>query len=606
MKNMRKTLLSSLLLVAVLLLSISCNRTPEIELPVDGSGLVIKGIIGNYGDQTKVGIIEDNPDYGTTGEQFYWVDGDQIKLLLYPGGNLNATPIVGVFEAQVSGGARSKNCSFTSVGAPITIPKGSYTVYSLYPAGGWVDNGDGTWTVSMPANNEFAKDSYTSESEGAYMFKKADAGTVVIGDGDNLITLSFTPMAAVARFNIKPNASRMTRFTKLTLTASSQIFPTTATLPSISATSLTVGATKTNSLTVDIDNAFQNTDGIIDIFFPILPTGNLSSSVDFDIELIATNFLDPIEYGIPSVITKIPLLANGFEASSSYYFNLRHTIWSRSNIVLDDPNSKLTFAEVSADNATIPANVQGVFFKFGSLLAISPASLDPNTTLVYHRNYVAGDYPTGHVVYNPTSVSSYIWDDVPYIDEVSAAFPSNSNVNRDDFAAYNSNTGFDEAAGLGDICRYITSKGWVSGKWRLPTAHEIYLLAGTVNVPNGEFTAVAHGITSPGTTAYGNNHFGYFQYSGGRWYGLKAVTTESETNPTVGVFFFPASGYRSDGIGQGVAANARGSYWSGTSYSSSASDPLLTYGCELHFYHFEQHLAQMVRDLAIPVRCVLQ
>ncbi|MCE9235500.1 fimbrillin family protein, partial [Bacteroides ovatus] len=46
--------------------------------------------------------------------------------------------------------------------------------------------------------------------------------------------------------------------------------------------------------------------------------------------------------------------------------------FARSNIVWDATNNKLTFAVTAADNATIPANVQGVFFKWGSLVAISP------------------------------------------------------------------------------------------------------------------------------------------------------------------------------------------------------------------------------------------
>ena len=603
MKIMKKTLFGSLLFAALLLLSVACNRTPEIDLPVvDESGLVIKGIIVDNGE-TKVGIIEDNSDYGPNGEKFYWVNGDQIKLLFYPGGDLNATPIEAVFAAVVAADVQSNDCDFESV-VPVTIPKGTYTVYSLYPASGWVKSGS-SWILSMPTDNEFTKNSYTSGSECAYMFKKADAGTIEIKGGDNMITLPFTPMVSVVRFHITPNASRFTKFTELTLTANSQIFPTTATLPSISATSLTSGATKTSSLTVNIDDTFQNSDGKIDVFVPVFPTGALSGSIDFDIELIATKFLDPIEYSVPSVSTKIASLTNGFQAAHSYYFNLRHSIWARSNIVLG--SSGLTFAETSADNATIPANVQGVFFKFGSLIAISPAGLSSDLVNVANRNYVAGEYPGGHIVHNPTSTLGYAYLSIPHINEVgTTAFPSNTNVSRDDFATYNGNTGFDEAAGLGDVCRYITSKGWVSGNWRMPTGHEVYLLTQTNNVPNGVFTAVTAGITPLGSNAYGNHHFGFAQYSGGIWYGERAVNTESETNPTVGVGFFPASGYRSDQIGQGIAANARGMYWTGTSYESVDTPPMVPHATHLHFYHFEQHLAQMDRLVSIPIRCVLQ
>ena len=58
--------------------------------------------------------------------------------------------------------------------------------------------------------------------------------------------------------------------------------------------------------------------------------------------------------------------------------------------------------------------------------------------------------------------------------------PSATGEDVDAFEEYSGNTGFSESAGVGDICRYISSgpggKGWVEGKWRLPTNAELELL----------------------------------------------------------------------------------------------------------------------------------
>lgn len=71
---------------------------------------------------------------------------------------------------------------------------------------------------------------------------------------------------------------------------------------------------------------------------------------------------------------------DGLFSDVTVTLNIVNNVWARSNIVWvskpNDPNypegGYLTFAVTPADNATIPANSQGVFFQWGSLVAISP------------------------------------------------------------------------------------------------------------------------------------------------------------------------------------------------------------------------------------------
>ena len=614
---MRKTLFGSLLFVAVLLFSVACDKSPEIDLPVvNESRLVIRGIIEESDDDdTKVGIIDNVNNFGTVGEKFYWVNGDQIKLLLYPNGDLNATPIEGIFEAVVGTGVRSNDCNFIQVGAPITIPKGSYTAYALYPASGWFKQGAGAWSVGMPSGNTFTQNDASAESLGRYMFKKADAGPIVITSGENVITLPFKIMTSLLRYRIRhePYESRATAFSKVTLTASSQIFPTTATLSSISDTQLTPGASKTSLLTVNVETSWQSLNGDVDVFVPIFATGAIANTVNFNIALTGTGFRYPLEYNVANVTTQIPSLASGFQASYSYYFNIWHNVWSRSNIVWDAANNRLKFAVTRADNATIPANVQGVFFKWGSLVAIAPSDIS-----AADQQYIAGNYPSGHIIYSPYSISAAkrAWGNLPYLNETSAPFGDTGNLTTDDdFFTYNGGQGFNASTNKGDICRYISAMGWVSGRWRLPTQQELI---------NGNSASDFHGtVVSPsnpmrtgspsGSNTYGGYHNGFYLVNNGRLTGPNRATVAKEPNfkgsPSSGNFM-PFSGQRRYSGGQGsqfegesLAMEQYGDYFSASSRDRVGTNPIGAMGIKTS-HNLQQSSAFIDRTGAHPVRCI--
>ncbi|NDV84930.1 DUF4906 domain-containing protein [Bacteroides sp. 51] len=209
-----------------------------------------------------------------------------------------------------------------------------------------------------------------------------------------------------------------------------------------------------------------------------------------------------------------------------------------SNIVWDEANQKLTFAETAADNVSIHAQAQGVYFMWGSLVAISP---------------VGANFSTSQILYKPdeytTAISS--WTTIPYVNETTAPFNDNVQTN-DDFATYNSNTGYNASTGKGDICRYISAKGWVEGSWRLPTAAEQQALmeASGKSSVNAKFSGTPNG-TFVELTASNTN-------------GLDQIPSYIQLLDQR----FPAPGYRGDYGGLG-GAGGRGYFWSGSSFSTT-------------------------------------
>lgn len=263
--------------------------------------------------------------------------------------------------------------------------------------------------------------------------------------------------------------------------------------------------------------------------------------------------------------------------------------WARSNIIWD--GLKLTFAVTPEDNNSIPANSQGVFFRWGSLVAISPASLSGTNPA-----YIAGQYPSGHILYSPTGIYNYVWNNIPYISETVAPF-DNDRPTEDDFATYNSGAGFDATTAKGDICRYISAQGWVSGNWRLPTADEYEkLITEEYSIANNGGFADMH-VTPNGAnndSGKGLNAFGYYQHISGRWLGAGVTTSSGETNPIVGVYF-PASGNRLTGTAN--AAATFGYYWSGSSGDTK-------HGGNLDVYVGSAFTTNNTRGFSFSVRCV--
>ncbi|MDL2320655.1 hypothetical protein LJC45_05955, partial [Alistipes sp. OttesenSCG-928-B03] len=205
--------------------------------------------------------------------------------------------------------------------------------------------------------------------------------------------------------------------------------------------------------------------------------------------------------------------------------------FARSNVVLyidDEGNRILTFAEIPEDHTSktvtydkksggkgsvtftgttaIPANVQGIHFRWGGLIGLSSSFVDASANKIitnYDGNNDVKFWPVEYVAKcvrengttpdnvtwkftweNPDYPGVNKWDnprEVPYLGDPSlpdipglvGSVPNTYDALIDKYKT----KGYDAEEGYGDICRYITDKGWVEGEWRMPTHQEVkYLL----------------------------------------------------------------------------------------------------------------------------------
>ena len=257
--------------------------------------------------------------------------------------------------------------------------------------------------------------------------------------------------------------------------------------------------------------------------------------------------------------------------------------FARSNIVMwidGNGNKILTFAENEVDHTSpksvtyhdastgttvtdhvpaIPANVQGLHFRWGSLVGVtsnsSPSAFNGSTTGVAPSHTVF--WPAEHAPYVP---SAWVFNEssasgqVPYASSSDIGANPNSGPDGygfDAFAGYPGGTGpgFDKAAAKGDICRYISDMGWVRGKWRMPTTAEIIGLLdeNTFGGYNGRVVGSWNGSESITNTGQ-YNRYGYFPLNSARVVGKGLTGNELPSsllpNPGAARVAFPAGGYR--------------------------------------------------------------
>ena len=237
----------------------------------------------------------------------------------------------------------------------------------------------------------------------------------------------------------------------------------------------------------------------------------------------------------------IKLKANDSDTRITYK---RSSIWAGSNIYWD--GSKLTF-----DTETTTANnqKQGVCFQWGSLVGISLNSSYKTYTPIFNSaNPTTSTWSSG-----ATSWGNF------YITDSGSPYGQTSAYLND--AAQNEDV--DYIAKKGDICKYLSKTGAVSGNWRMPTAKEFnpeiyggggwYGSGNTIWTPFGSF-----GIES-------GNVQGTTQFSSG---GIYTVNGSSSR--------FPASGYRyvgENGALYNVGQN--GLYWSSSASNATEGFSLL-------------------------------
>lgn len=291
--------------------------------------------------------------------------------------------------------------------------------------------------------------------------------------------------------------------------------------------------------------------------------------------------------------------------------------FARSNIVMyvDDMGNKiLTFAEVPADHTAakivyvddgsggkkpvsvpaIPSNVQGLHFRWGSLVGVTSDGThqtpfvntvgQSNSSVVFWPPEFPA--PTGTWLYNNSTTSAAGQVQVPYVnsDEIGPV----EGALFDAFDGYGTDgKGFIEAEGKGDICRYITERGWVDGKWRMPVLNELLLLY-TETEPNSHNGAVIGGWmnlsyeTISGTGA--DNKYGYFGMARIRVVGMGSTGNETyeEAVPSFDIarLVMPAAGGRATTTGNMTGTGFATYYWS----STPARSPYPNYAWSLNYY----------------------
>lgn len=248
-------------------------------------------------------------------------------------------------------------------------------------------------------------------------------------------------------------------------------------------------------------------------------------------------------------------------------------VFAGSNIYWD--GTKLTF-----DNAGVTSHqkYQGVVFKYGSLVGISPAldngSADFSTATT--PLFVPDVSTNASWSQTTADAMSWSWDDIPY---VSTGSDKDASVNY----LFNEigTSGYSEYKG--DICKYLSDKGYAPSSpngWRMPT--------------EAEFGEKSDYVADDGPFAV-------------------ALTTDASgkaemlSGYTFSNAYFPASGSRSYGSG-GVseAAGKYGRYWSGSVYSSSYTYAMIFYGTGMSLPYAvsrtNQYTVRCVKiDYAAPV-----
>jgi hypothetical protein len=302
--------------------------------------------------------------------------------------------------------------------------------------------------------------------------------------------------------------------------------------------------------------------------------------------------------------------------------SFKKTRWAKSNIYwksTGDNTGYLTFDTHENSHQ----GYQGVFFKWGSLVGVSPVgSYDDNTALYVPYDYTDDTKPTTakwkqttrNAVKADTDIPAVTdnwtsWEkiantstNIPYLNPANYA---GSNYSRDNTYAIDPdrNTTAMYQSLRGDICQYLSTKtGVVSGDYRLPTSNEF----GTINTNQW---AASNPTVNPNADGWikGSGSFSVNNAAGkadGTANLLVAADNNgnavygSAINRSMGDVVFPAAGYRRDNGGALYGVGDDGCYWSGSANSSVS-------GYAMYFVNSSVSSAGTTdRSYGFSVRCV--
>jgi hypothetical protein len=255
------------------------------------------------------------------------------------------------------------------------------------------------------------------------------------------------------------------------------------------------------------------------LFYPS-PTKVMIGSISMNINDIPKTFLDH-----SATFTQALVAGQHY----TLVVDLRQLVFAGSNIWFNSNLDTLTFEEPGSTKT-----YQGMFFKWGSLVAISCYGLPDPAAIIIPPVQAGESWVTDKTL--TTSPWGAGWGNIPHTIppyDASATYPKDENYlyEHPDFANYR-----------GDICAFLSGReGVPEGNWRMPNAEEFAvgkLVGGNAggSTPNGGWGGVE-------VTAYMTLEFGSGQVR------------------------FPISGGR-DMTGKLVNVIVLGSYWSGTPYSN--------------------------------------
>jgi hypothetical protein len=321
--------------------------------------------------------------------------------------------------------------------------------------------------------------------------------------------------------------------------------------------------------------------------------------------------------GSPFTYSNISIEFNtSLEAGKQYLLeaNVKRTRWAWSNIYWDKANKKLTFDTTDKGHE----GYQGVFFRWGSLVGISPALTNGEKTylntpvIIYVPTYkgeTSSTWDSMETTYSTWTVSggypfTVPGTDIPYMDH--AAHEGSSYTNSNTYAIHADRNTDKVYEGLrGDICQYLSKTQEALAGYRLPRANEFPAGASSWSTTtpttegwlkgDGDFTTSTEsaGYADGRADLLSTTKYSVFTTSfPSNGAGVKLGTANNRTEWVV----LPASGMRyTSGILMNVGSS--GYYWSGSAYSAYA-------GWNLYFGSTKVDRAGLGRDDAAPVRCI--
>jgi uncharacterized protein (TIGR02145 family) len=263
----------------------------------------------------------------------------------------------------------------------------------------------------------------------------------------------------------------------------------------------------------------------------------------------------------------------------------------------------LTFEPHNGTNTNY-AKYQGVYFKWGSLIGISPAqtsgsrnfssgtatggvpgSATIDGTPIYMKD-PSGNWVKTNVAYATATNQKWLdwWSAVPDNTTDTAAwnaipYQNNTSINTNNKDAYSLLANPDFNAYKGDICNYINPA------YRMPTQAELAALGSGSSNTNGPY----YGFTSSAITNQTADGKTAFTSTYGTFTGISGTT-----------YYLPASGYRDSSHGSLYDVGDYGFYWSGSAYGSGSAYELLFSSSDAYAGYATS------KSVGQPVRCVLQ